>query len=260
MDVILFDEDMMVMLAEGHTLYEDGYDSTAKGQSLSKLLAGVADGHIDDVCRTALIGSHIQMESAYRDLTLYLEALPVKNESGETFAGLLLLHDITRIKKTENELKQRIEQLTTVRQVDDELSRNLSVDYVLDLVLDIAIRVSGARSAAVVLYADDFKVARSYGDELGESIKPELRQVMREGVGLNLGARMIVPLISLQRPLGAVVMLSKREFSEVAFNFMQILASRIAVALDNAQLFQMTQDQLAEIAAALRTCLRTRTA
>ncbi len=247
MAIILCDRDCNIMIAEGRTLTDYGYESAAvEGQPVALLEPVVSEAEIEGLCRRALEGEHLKLETRYGEDVLDVEVLPVMNEADDIFAALVLLHNVTDTKLIEAELMHRVEQLTTLRKVDAELSRSLSSDYVLSMALDIVMRTGSAETGAILIYRDKLKVAIAYGDHLAERLNHEIHQAMLDRIAVNQDNYMIVPLISMQRPLGAVVLSCKRSFTEAAFNFVQILAARIAVALDNAQLYEMSVDQLAE--------------
>lgn len=247
MGVILYDHDGRIMIAEGEVLADVGYESTVvEGQAISIIDPLIANADIETLSQQALKGKQIRLESQTGDKTLEIELLPVHNEAGETFAGLMLLNNVTNTKIIETELMSRIEQLTTLRQVDAELSRSLDSGVVLDMALDPLMHVAGAQSAAIFVYQDSLKLAKSLGDHPADDLQAEIQQVMRENNAINGGNFLVIPLSSMQRPIGAVVLGREGNFDDAIFSFVQILAARIAVALDNAQLYEMSVAQLNE--------------
>src|SRR5262249_52774787 len=64
---------------------------------------------------------------------------------------LTLVRDITPLKRIQDELSQHIDDLTVVRQVNVELAANLNFNYVVQLALDAALRLSNAQSGYIVM-------------------------------------------------------------------------------------------------------------
>ncbi|HLV35858.1 MAG TPA: PAS domain-containing protein, partial [Spirillospora sp.] len=216
MGVLLFDHDLRFMVAEGQALLAAGYVAEQmEGRILTDIMDAERVERLEPFYRQALAGEHVSFEWPNDDRTYFVQALPVRNETGDIFAGMLLIQDITRIKATEHELKQHIEQLTILRRVHDEVNRRLDVSYVLRLALDMAVRISLARAGAVLLLNDDQTIAvaeviGSFSDNLldGYPRPPDgvLAQALQSGHAHNLSPPVAIPLISNQRPIGVLLL------------------------------------------------------
>ena len=167
-----------------------------------------------------------------------------------------------------------IEQLTILRQVDDELSQITNSDRVLSLAIDAGMRLSGATAGFIGLMSDDsthIEVSRVIGKTPTVSPGDNLRDIPLFDRILETGeahlikdtrlvkdtrafspatrAQMLIPLLSHEQVLGLLCLESDRNdrFTEDSFDFIKLIASRIAVAVDNAMLYRISQQQLEEL-------------
>ncbi len=182
-----------------------------------------------------------------------------------------IFRDITKRKAAIQQRDRYIEQLTILHQVDDELSQILNIDYVLTLALDATTRLSGANTGFIGLLEDNqLKVAQAIGryiDIAGEFLPniPHIQRLMDQGMGRlitdvkdepeyiainpDTRAQMILPLLSYERVIGILNLETNRpeRFTEETFDFLKLITARVGVAVENAQLYQISQDQLAEL-------------
>lgn len=167
-----------------------------------------------------------------------------------------------------------IEQLTILRQVDDELSQITNSDRVLSLAIDAGMRLSGATAGFIGLISDDsthVEVSRVIGKTPTVSPGDNLRNIPLFDRILETGdahlikdtrqvkdtrafspatrAQMLIPLLSHEQVLGLLCLESDRNdrFTDDSFDFIKLIASRIAVAVDNAMLYRISQQQLEEL-------------
>jgi len=177
--------------------------------------------------------------------------------------------DITQWRYAQAELNQRVNLLAIAQQVDVELNQTLQMDLVLTVALNAAVLMSHADAGFIGLIEGDYiRLARAVGKYSETMVKPNvgiLARVLRTTRAAlvtdvrsdpdyyadlpDTRAQITVPLISHDKLLG-VLNLETREpgrFTQEVFEFIQLLAARIAVAIDNAQLYQVSQSQLAEL-------------
>ncbi len=172
--------------------------------------------------------------------------------------------------------KRYIEQLTLLRQVDDELSRIADIDSVLVLALDAAQRLSGADAGFIALVDEgQVTMAQSIGHYAaldGNTIQLNdsalITHLLKEREPMRLvgddcgtvgptndnspvNGRLLLPMLSYERLVGVMNLETKYKdrFSEEVFGFIELISARAAVAVENAQLYQIAQDQLAELQA-----------
>jgi PAS domain S-box-containing protein len=197
-----------------------------------------------------------------------------QDEDGNPLHIQSIVRDITDRQRTEAQLAERVNQLTTLREVDAELVDRLNVDYVLTMALDSAMRLSAADAGFIGLADDNdvLRLAKIVGDYHTERIE----SFLREGKGMmqrvirtmepefipdvqkdpdyipvreSTKARITIPLVSQERLIGILNLEASRDnqFNEDAYNIAQLVTARIAVSVDNARLYRQTEQQLGEL-------------
>lgn len=164
----------------------------------------------------------------------------------------------------ETALAQAHSRMLLMRTVDVELTRQLDVDYVLTIALDSAMRLSHAETGLIGLMEEGRLVVRqavghyeqagimSFADEDGiigrviQQLEAELvLDVVDDPDYLAIipetRAKMVLPLISQDRLMGIINLETSQpdNFTTDAYEYLRILAGRVAVALDNARLFEV---------------------
>lgn len=189
---------------------------------------------------------------------------------------LVLVRNITALKRIQDELSRHIDDLTIVRQVNMELSANLNFNYVVKLALDAALRLSNAQSGYMVMV--ELGGALSLLSFIGEYNTGKIQRMLVDKKGIiprvlrtqepellldapsdpdyvellpDTKAEMVIPLLSNERLVGVLVLEAKKaeRFSLERFQFLQLITGRIAAFLDNANLYRQTQVQLSELKA-----------
>ncbi|NWG17161.1 MAG: GAF domain-containing sensor histidine kinase [Chloroflexi bacterium] len=176
---------------------------------------------------------------------------------------------------TENpsQLAEYVRQLEILRQVDGELSRYLSISYVLAIGLDAAVRLGNADGGAVHLVeGEQLRVAQIIGAYpramlntcvpldwglVGRALRRQRAEWVQDAPSdpdyrpnvAETRSQISVPLISHDRAVGILnIQTSKPDhFTPEIFEFVQLLASRLAAAIHNAQLYEQSVGQLAEL-------------
>ncbi|MDQ7033410.1 MAG: PAS domain-containing protein [Anaerolineae bacterium] len=187
---------------------------------------------------------------------------------------LTIVRDISPLKRIQDELNHHIFDLTVVRQVSNELSDNLNFEYVAQLALDAAMRLSNAQTGFMAMKQvdDSLTLLSLVGyydlqqlDDVLQSKTSITSRVMRTQqpeliIDLNADpdyvplvqdtkALMVIPLMSHERLVGVLHLETRRaeRFNQERFQFLQLITGRIAAFLDNANLYRQTQDQVAEL-------------
>mgnify|MGYP001097733276 CR=1 FL=1 len=148
---------------------------------------------------------------------------------------------------TDQSLAARVEELTTLQHIDQELSASLDLERVLDLTLSRAMESTRSDVGKLSILEEDGRVhaASHAGDEKLLDPEPEVVQQVttnQESVVLE-GRRMLVPIryegqtvgvLDLQRDGGA-------SFRPERIKFASQLADHAAIAIENARLYKRVQ-------------------
>ncbi len=176
--------------------------------------------------------------------------------------------------RAQAERSRHITRLAILRDVDEELNRRLDLDYVLTMALDTAVRLGVANAGIIGLLAGDsipHMKSINYSPEnlptpemLRQGIVGRCLEERRPQRVMDVShdpdyvallpatrAQIAIPLLSQDRLLGFLNLESSEpgRFTEETFDFLKLLASRIATAVDNAQLYETSQAQLSQLQA-----------
>ncbi len=182
---------------------------------------------------------------------------------------------------TDEQLTKHVQELDMMRQVDRELMEALSWERVLNMTLDWALRMTGAHAASLALVNNEkreLQVVAAYGADLIID-KPEDRalsldqgimgRVARTGQSALLAdartdpdyiprseqtiAYMSVPIRRRGRVIAVLNLESPHAgaFNAQHLDFVERLANRASVAIDNARLFEETQREREKLSSIL---------
>lgn len=181
--------------------------------------------------------------------------------------------DVTRRRLAEIDRSDYIKRLEVIQQVDIELTRSLDIDYVLGIALAAAVSISRADAGAIhLLENDQLRVSRVIGDYpdglvgmviplstglIGRAARRKEAELVFDVMSdpdyvpnvASIQAQMTMPLIAQDRLIGTINVQTSEpgRFTPQMFDFLKLLAARIASALDNARLHRTTESQLAEL-------------
>lgn len=197
----------------------------------------------------------------------------IRDERKRVLGIVCVAQDITYQKQMEYELQRRATQFSILHQVDEELTHMLSVAHVLNIGLDIAMRLSAADAGGIALIEGD-QLISAYAVGYPPTVHEDAhlhngviaRVVRRRTAELILDVRadphytpvlpatqsmMILPLVSQDKLLGLLYMETERanSFTDENFRFMQLLTARIAASINNAQLYDTSRRRLSELQA-----------
>lgn len=162
--------------------------------------------------------------------------------------------------------------LAILRDIDEELTRHLDLDYVLTMALDTAVRLSVASAGLIGLLQDEhLRLVRDInynvpdlkdetiltrgvvGRALRERKPQRVLDVSTDPDYLPLlpqtRAQIAIPLLSQDRLVGFLNLetTDPKRFTEETFDFLKLLAARIATAVDNARLYEKSRSQLTKL-------------
>ncbi len=169
-------------------------------------------------------------------------------------------------------MQAALDRLTVLQQVDYELTGKMEVDYVVRIALNAAVQLSGATHGLIGIARDDtVRLAHAtgaYARAIGSKMPLHdgiTARVMRDHQAVLLQdvrtdpdyaavvpdtvAQMTLPLMSGVRFVGVLSLETNdaRQFDEDTFNFVKLLAARIAVALDNARAYEELERLVSEL-------------
>lgn len=177
-------------------------------------------------------------------------------------SAAVALHNARHQNEALQMLADEISQMNLLQQIDRELNENISLDSVFNMTLDWGLRFCSATAGFVAVYdhiGDNIRTAFHYGydatalDRL-EEVRIALR-VARSGEAEimpdlrldedyfaaphNILSQLAVPVMREDRVIAVITLESKKAdaFTDNHQDFLQKLANRAAVAIDNARLY-----------------------
>ena len=232
-------------------------------------------------CRQSIQDHHeditLTIQGEARSYDLHLS--PLYSPSNRYEGRLTVLRDITDRVRAETDLKESNQRLATLRAVDVELSRKLEVKYVLDIALDAAMRITHADAAFIGLAEDAgirivHKLGQCPDSVIGQIIGPDhgiTARVIRTheaemvpDVALDpdyyplvssTRAQITVPLLSGKHLIGVLTLECSRldRFNQDIYETVKLLAARVAVAIDNAYIYEERANLVKELDAFAHT-------
>jgi PAS domain S-box-containing protein len=105
--VLLFDQDLRYTLADGAQLAQHGYSKEMfEGKTLWEVFPPEVAEEWERYYRLALAGKNQVFERADQGHIYLLQILPIKNDLGEIFSGMVMWQDITERKEAEEALRE----------------------------------------------------------------------------------------------------------------------------------------------------------
>jgi len=179
-----------------------------------------------------------------------------------------LRDELLEHKAADAAMRRSIEQMHILRRIEAELAETLNLDSVLNVAMDAALRASRDENAIIgLLKEDELEIVAAAGKW---AFSPGVRlprdagiigRVLTSGVAEMITnveadpdyvryipstrAQMTIPLAYRDRRIGVLSLETSRpdRFTQESFDFLSLVAGRIAVAIDNAQLYNLLNDQ-----------------
>jgi signal transduction histidine kinase len=195
---------------------------------------------------------------------------PESNLKTITEAAAIVLQNARIHSETVEKSTAGMHELYILRQIDRELNDNIDLNHVFSMTLDWALRFTNAQAASVELYdeqTDELRMMAQYGHDVGLDTDLSVRlqqnsiayRVARSGraevipdvsmdadfvrVSTTTQSEMAIPVIREDRVIAVITIESRKlnGFTDAHLDFVEKLASRAAVAIDNARLFAETK-------------------
>ncbi len=108
--VVIFDRDFRYTLADGVQLQEHGFTPEQfEGKTLHEVFPPEISAEWEKKYQRALAGEIFSLENEVGGKHILTQVLPVKNENGEVFSGMVMWSDVTETKQMQNELQKERE-------------------------------------------------------------------------------------------------------------------------------------------------------
>lgn len=192
------------------------------------------------------------------------------------------LHNAREQTKTIQQLADKMHEMNIFQQINRELNDTIALNTVFNMTLDWALRFTNANVASIALYEESTNTLRTnfiYGYSVTPEIFEKIRspytgsvaeRVVRSGkpemmLDVNLDqnyvsvdhrvqSQMAVPVLREDRVVAVVTLESYKVngFTDSHQEFVQNLASRAAVAIDNARLYDESEREREKLSHILR--------
>ncbi len=200
--------------------------------------------------------------------------IPLRDENGNIHRLMGISRKITEYKRLQAELSKHLEQVTIVQGINRELTKTLNLKHVLQLTMDIVLRLTGADTGFVALTDDtgEMRIVESTGHYSHETSLPYtntpdelVSRAIREKqpafvmdlskedayYSLQKGtcAQLAVPLLSQDKVLGVICLETQHPgyFSAETVALLHLVTDPVMIAIENARLHAMLEERLEEI-------------
>jgi len=134
--VFLFDQDRRFLVTGGSSLSQAGFSpADLEGKTPWEIWSPEEYHSFDKFYQAALAGEVIKDERSYENLTYQIQAVPVRNPSGEIFGGLLILQNITERKQAEQAIEESANRLELLNRIAGQIRASLDLDTILETVV-----------------------------------------------------------------------------------------------------------------------------
>ena len=196
----------------------------------------------------------------------------VRDTDGSPLHIQLIVRDISARKESELEMEERLSELAALQQVDIEANRSLEIARVLDVSLSITMMLTQADWGFIALERDGQMIVEKVAGRLPEDVIGNQLRYDQGVVGRVMQTRqpvfvpdvsadddyfedvegaqslIAVPLIAQDTLVGLINLetADASVFDDNVFQFIQLVAGRLASAVDNARLLDYVRQQLQE--------------
>jgi PAS domain S-box-containing protein len=271
--VYAVDQDGLITMTEGKGLEAIGVAANRLvGQSVFEVYHDRPE--VIEAVHKALHGqaSTIRTTQDFPQGRVHYEAAisPLVDGEGDAIGAIGVLVDITDRVIAEQTLERSVQRLILLRRVDGELGETLDPDSVLTIAMDTALRASRAEHGFIgLIEGDKLRLMHSVGSYTNGSVWDSnvgvvgrALQTRKPQLVLNTEAdpdfvqdipgvrgQMAIPLVHRDHLIGVLNLKTRKPelFTREAFEFLGLIASRVTVAIANAQLYQVSQQQLEEL-------------
>jgi len=154
--VFLFNSELRYLLAGGSGLATVGLSKEQlEGKTIRELFPPETCDVIEPFYQQAIAGTATTTEILYGDRIYVMHALPIRNESGSVYAGMVMTQDITEHKQSEKQLYQVNRALKTFSECNQVLVRTTNEQTLLQDICRNLVEFGGYRSAWISFAEQD---------------------------------------------------------------------------------------------------------
>lgn len=198
-------------------------------------------------------------------------------------SAAVILQNARLHNRTVEKLASHMNEMSILGQIDQELNETIDLPVVFNLTLDWALRFTNANMANIALYdedTDNLRTMLNYGYDKADDELEILREnhhrtvtyrVARTGrvevmpdvtqdpdlawIETGIQSQMAVPVTREDRVIGVITLESRKVngFTDAHISFVQTLANRASVAIDNARLYDETVREREKLSHILRS-------
>jgi PAS domain S-box-containing protein len=228
------------------------------------------------------------VDQAGDDVWLLTTKVPLRDERGQVVGLVGISRDITEQKRAAEELENRVKQLTALNQASQAVTASLELQQVLDEIVSMASEVTASNYNTVVMVDEMGRLSTSAEilpnvPSIEDRSRPEglthwiirshqaaiVNDVDENGTVISqtseeappalnphlfkIGVRSLagLPLIIRDRLLGVLFLASLRPYNfQGQFPLLTTFANQVAVAIENARLFEETRKHAGQLQAA----------
>ena len=196
---------------------------------------------------------------------------PIYDDEGTINGMIGVSIDITERVRAERALQNTLQQLIKIREIETELSYSLSLEHVLNIASETVLRITDARHGYIGLFdSGEIHIVHAIGEYqrntkldattgiVGRVVRSRTAKLVSDVTTepdyipriADTRTKMVVPLSYGERFIGIVNLESPlpNQFPSEAFEFVQLIVGQLTLAIDNAQLYEVAQSQLADMA------------
>ncbi len=232
---------------------------------------GAAVGLVNHTLLIAKNGTEISIDDC---------GAPIRNDQGQIVGAVLVFHDITEHKRTEEQIQRSLRHLAVLREIDLAINSTLDLHTVLSILLEkieqllaypaaTTVRLFNRDTAELEPVAcrnldevewkrDGWRSGRGVSQLVFETKTPLILSNVQTNPGISqpnyfrkhgLVSYLGVPLIAKGKPLGVLGFHTKKEhaFSNDEIELFSTLASQAALAIFNSQLYEQSKKQAVEL-------------
>ena len=266
-------QDGIIQMTEGKGLEKLGLPpNRLVGQSIFNVYANNAE--IVSAVKRTLSGRQdsimVEQPSPLGPLDFEVFLSPFYDIDNNIIGAIGVATDVTDLMAVEKTLENTVMRLTLLRRIESELSESLDLNSVLTIAMDAAMRATNVENGFIGLIdGDQLRAVYTIGKyqpgftiDSSVSVVGRAMRTYEPQLVLNVDedmdyiehipstrAQMAIPLIHRDHLIGAMNLETSKPqlFTHEAFDFLTLVAGQITIAIDNAQLYQVSQRQLEEL-------------